>query len=79
MSLLISRNARPELFSDSEKPLSDIINIVEMVYSELTDKPDGYNQQELFKTLKTAGISSYDINLALTILYQTKRILMIVG
>jgi len=79
MSVLISREARPELFADDERPITDIINAVEAVYSEISQRPEGYNQQELLKALREAGISSYDANLALTILFQTKRVLSIIG
>lgn len=79
MSVLISRQARPELFSDTERPITDIINLVEAVYSEISRMPDGYNQQELLKALRSGGINSYDANLALTILFQSKRVLSIIG
>lgn len=79
MSVLISREARPELFSEDERPISEIINAVEAVYAEISTRPEGYNQQELLKALREAGISSFDSNLALTILFQTKRVLSIIG
>ena len=79
MSVLISREARPELFSDDERPISDIINAVEAVYAEISTRPEGYNQQELLRAIREAGISSYDANIAISILFQTKKIISIIG
>jgi len=79
MSLIIARAARPELFADDERPLTDIINAVEVVYAEIITKPEGYNQQDLLKNIREAGISSYEANLALSVLYQTKKVIGIIG
>ena len=79
MSVLISRETRPELFSEDERPLTDIVNAVEAVYAEISTKSEGYNQQELLKACREAGISSYEANIALSILFQTKKIISIIG
>jgi len=79
MGVIISKAARPELFTDEERPITDIINAVEAIYEEIGTKPEGYNQQELLKKIRVSGISSYDANLALSILFQTKKILSIIG
>lgn len=79
MSKLISRNSKPELFVDDERPITDIVNAVEAVYSQINTKPDGYNQQDLLKDLREAGLSSYESNIALTILFHTKRVISIIG
>jgi hypothetical protein len=79
MSLLISRLERPELFTDEERPISDIVNAVESVYAEISTKSEGYNQQELLKALRESGLNSYEVNTAISILFQTKKILSIIG
>ena len=79
MSVIISRQGKPELFRDEERPLSDVINTIEAVYSEICTKTDGYEQQDLLTALRNAGISQYDANIAISILFQTKKILSIIG
>lgn len=79
MSMIISRDARPELFSDDEKSITEIVNAVEAVYAEISTKPEGYNQQELLKAAREAGISSYESNIAISILFETKKIISIIS
>jgi hypothetical protein len=75
---IIARDAQPHLFTEEERPITDIINAVELVYSQIATVTEGYPQRELMKDLRTAGLTSYEINIALSILFQTKRVLSII-
>jgi hypothetical protein len=75
---IIARDCRPELFSEDERPITDITNAVELVYSQIETIPEGYPQRDLMKDLRAAGLTSYEINIALSILFQLKRVLSII-
>lgn len=77
MAIIISRENQPALFSDEEKPISDVVNAVEAIYAEIGTQA-GYNQQELIKACKEQGLSTYEINTSLSILFQLKKILSII-
>lgn len=78
MAKIIGRESQPLLFEEDEKSVSEILNAVEIVYSFINQKPKGYNQQELLKDLREAGISSYESNMAISILFQCKKIISMI-
>ena len=78
MAKIISREAQPGLFSEDEKSVSEILNAVEVAYSLINTKPAGYNQQELLKDLREAGINSYESNMSISILFQCKKIISMI-
>lgn len=78
MSILISRTARPELFTNEEKSITEIVNAVESIYAMISEKHDGYNQQELIRACKTNGLGEYEINIGISILFYTKKIISII-
>ena len=77
MATLISRQSRPELFTSmsDERSLTDLVNIIELVYAEISTKPEGYDQQELIRTLRASGVSNYDINTAISVLFQAQKLI----
>lgn len=75
---IIARGTRPELFIEEEKQMEDIYNMVEVVYNKVATATNGYDQRELTRELKEQGYSTYSVNIALSVLVESKRILSIV-
>ena len=77
MSLLYTRENKPDLFMTDEVPLSHITDGVAAAIEELATKPEGYQQIELARKLRDAGYDNNDYNLIIQILLRMGKIIKI--